>query len=410
MKARFFPLVTAILIFGLVGCGEEPSNPVDSEVEDYCEIISTNPLIIESVEGGYFSKTSFVLDDGMVVRKSEFQTNKAAERACSKYADEGSYGKVVCRDKVIVATGDEEMSSEAFSKFKQKTMQECEDFDAKHRGVVKSSSSSVTRSSSSNKSSSSVAKSSSSSAKQSSSSSEVTGEKISWVGDSWYRKEKVVAANIDELDCEDNKNVDELNEFSVAYEFNDPSDLGRDYLGNNNAYLDGTVHPVTAECGSVVFDGSNGLLIPLDDVFKSEFFVVEVRFMPTKEADIGNLIAAEPPGRGVDGWQIRLNGTEVVFVERDANSQSDWVYIEIGEVSVNEWHTIRVKIAPSDYEEGAYRVNVILDGALRYTQDHTIDLSNLKYGLGIAYDAMHQNAYSRKFFTGKIDYIRYGKN
>ncbi len=38
-----------------------------------------------------------------------------------------------------------------------------------------------------------------------------------------------------------------------------------------------------------------------------------------------------------------------------------------------------------------------------------IDLSELQYGLGIAYDAMHQDAYGRKFFTGKIDYIRYGK-
>ena len=91
------------------------------------------------------------------------------------------------------------------------------------------------------------------------------------------------------------------------------------------------------------FNGKNGLLIPLDEVFESKFFVVEVRFMPTKAADIGNIIAAEPPGRGIDGWQIRLSGTE------------------------------------------------------------------LQYGLGIAYDAMHQDAYGRKFFTGKIDYIRYGK-
>ena len=30
------------------------------------------------------------------------------------------------------------------------------------------------------------------------------------------------------------------------------------------------------------------------------FFVVEVRFMPTKAADIGNIIAAEPPGRGIE--------------------------------------------------------------------------------------------------------------
>lgn len=48
------------------------------------------------------------------------------------------------------------------------------------------------------------------------------------------------------------------------------------------------------------FIGKNGLLIPLDEVFESKFFVVEVRFMPTKAADIGNIIAAEPPGRGIE--------------------------------------------------------------------------------------------------------------
>lgn len=80
------------------------------------------------------------------------------------------------------------------------------------------------------------------------------------------------------------------------------------------------------------FIGKNGLLIPLDEVFESKFFVVEVRFMPTKAADIGNIIAAEPPGRGIDGWQIRLSGAEILFIERDSRSQLDWEFQKIGEV------------------------------------------------------------------------------
>jgi len=398
LNVRFFSLVTAVLFFGFVGCGEESSNSVDSEdeeFEDYCKIISTDPLILESVDGGYFSKTSFGFGDGKVVRKIEFQTNKAADRACTKLTEEGSYEKVVCRDKIIVATGDEEMSSESFYKFKQKTMQDCEELDAKRSGEGKSSSS--------------VAKSSSSSALRSSSSKDVAGEKIKWIGGSWYTTDKVVAANVSELHCEDKTNVDVLNEFDVAYEFNDPNDLGRDYLGDNNAYLDGSVPSVTAECGSAIFIGKNGLLIPLDEVFESKFFVVEVRFMPTKAADIGNIIAAEPPGRGIDGWQIRLSGTEVLFIERDSRSQLDWTFQKIGEVSLNKWHTIRVSITPSENGDGTSKVNGILDGVLRYTGNLAIDLSELQYGLGIAYDAMHQDAYGRKFFTGKIDYIRYGK-
>ena len=74
-----------------------------------------------------------------------------------------------------------------------------------------------------------------------------------------------------------------------------------------------------------------------------------------------------------------------------------------------KWHTIRVSITPSENGDGTSKVNGILDGVLRYTGNLAIDLSELQYGLGIAYDAMHQDAYGRKFFTGKIGYIRYGK-
>lgn len=79
------------------------------------------------------------------------------------------------------------------------------------------------------------------------------------------------------------------------------------------------------------------------------------------------------------------------------------------DVALNKWHTIRVSITPSENGDGTSKVNGILDGVLRYTGNLAIDLSELQYGLGIAYDAMHQDAYGRKFFTGKIGYIRYGK-
>ena len=56
-----------------------------------------------------------------------------------------------------------------------------------------------------------------------------------------------------------------------------------------------------------------------------------------------------------------------------------------------------------------YSLNASLDGSLRLASEFKRDLSGLVYGLGIGYDAVHQAAYARKFFTGKIDYIRYGR-
>ena len=159
-----------------------------------------------------------------------------------------------------------------------------------------------------------------------SSSSDAPVETKSWYGHATYTTAKVVAANADELECNESTVADNLNGYDVAYEFNLQRDLGRDSFGKHPAYIDNTVNPVSAECGSIIFDGLNGLIIPLDEIFKSRGFVAEVRFMPTKEGNMANIFVAEPPGSGKTGWQIRLDGTDVVFHMRDpeVRKQKNW--------------------------------------------------------------------------------------
>ena len=200
----------------------------------------------------------------------------------------------------------------------------------------------------------------------------------------------------------------------MAYEFNLQRDLGRDSFGKHPAYIDNTVNPVSAECGSIIFDGLNGLIIPLDEIFKSRGFVAEVRFMPTKEGNMANIFVAEPPGSGKTGWQIRLDGTDVVFHMRDpeVRKQKNWESITLGEVSLNEWHVVRIKIFPKKSEltgKIAYTFNAFLDGKMRRSSEYNADVSNIEYGLGIGYDSMYQTLHNDRYFTGKIDYIRYGK-
>lgn len=418
----------------LVACGDNTSGT--SPQDDYCKVVSKNPFVVESVENGYFSTTSFKYEDQKMVEKVEFDNAKAAKLACASYQSDSDYGNVVCNSSSVVAISRDRMSMDEYKEFLSLISTMCDDVagpeessssnevqnsdpmglssssKAKSSSSVTSSSSHVVSSSSIVNLSSSIESSSSevSSSSESSSSVVAHGEKINWYDKAWYYKEKVVAANASELDCSDYNKKDDLNGFDVAYEFNDEKDLGRDYIGENHAYVDAALPTVSAECGSLVLDGTNGLLIPLNDIFKSKGFVVEVHFMPTKNADIGNIVVAEPPGSGIDGWQIRLDGNKVVFYARDHESGLDWQSKTIGEVTLNEWHLVRVKIFPSKSGSGEifYSMNVNLDGMVMATSFNG-DISDLKYGLGIGYDAMYQDAFRRKFFTGKIDYIRYGR-
>lgn len=199
-----------------------------------------------------------------------------------------------------------------------------------------------------------------------------------------------------------------LAEYSVAYEFDDPANVGKDYFGKNNAVLDEDMPAVKVEDECLVLDGKSGLRVPLSDSFKSPYFVVEVRFMATDTLPLSNIFSADPPGAGVDGWMIRLDGSELRFHIRGAG---DWEIFSAGKISLNEWHTVRVEFTSADMGELTvlgYDLKVSLDGKERVSKVLYSDAANLQFDLGIGYDPHHQSRYDDRFFIGKIDYIRYG--
>ena len=57
----------------------------------------------------------------------------------------------------------------------------------------------------------------------------------------------------------------------------------------------------------------------------------------------------------------------------------------------------------------AYKLEITLDGKNAVSEILYEEASRLKYDLGIGYDPHRQSQYESRFFTGKIDYIRYGK-
>lgn len=416
LQKSFVALAASVF---LMACGDDSSDSFGGGAkEDYCKVVQKDPLVIEAVEDGFFSKTTFEYVDGEITETIEFKNHDAVELACSNYKKDYDYKSVECNDKSIVAVGKETFTASEYKRMMDAFASACEEVNEAMSSSSSAKSSSSTKSSSSVESSSSSAKSSSSSQEQSSSSVQssssqgYSSEEITPVSSSSKTEdEKVVASNADELDCPAEEPAD-LTGFDVAYEFSDPYDMGHDYIGKEDAYLKAGVPTVSAECNAMVLDGTNGLYIPLSDVFKNKGFVFEVRFMPLQESSMGNIFVAEPPGSGKTGWQLRLDGDEVRFHFRDAEMSSSWNTSTVGEVTLNEWHVVRVKIFPAKSELSGvvfYSLNLSLDGSIRYASEFKADLSKLEFNLGIGYDSMNQSSHQDRFFVGKIDYIRYGR-
>ena len=200
-----------------------------------------------------------------------------------------------------------------------------------------------------------------------------------------------------------------LAEYTVAYEFDDQANVGKDYFGKNNAVLDADMPALKVEDGSLVLDGKSGLRVPLSNDFKNTYFAFEVRFMATDTLPLSNIFSADPPGGGVNGWMIRLDGSELRFHIRGAG---DWEIFSAGKISLNEWHTVRVEFTMANMGgltvEG-YDLKITLDGKESVSKVLYSDAANLKFDLGIGYDPHGQSRHADRFFIGKIDYIRYGK-
>ena len=414
LQKSFVALAASVF---LMACGEDSSDSFGGGAkEDYCKVVQKDPLVIEAVEDGFFSKTTFEYDDGEITETIEFKNHDAVELACSEYAKDSDYRSVECSDKSIVAVGKKTFTASEYKRMMDTFASACEEVNEAMSSSSSAKSSSSTKSSSSVASSSSSAKSSSSVAPSSSSvnssSSSVGNDNVMSAMYVQYWNDKVVAQNADDLEgCEDGALSDDMDQYEIAYEFNDPYDLGADYIGEKtNAYQDVKVPGVFAECGSIVLDGTNGLIVPKNDIFRTKGFVVEVRFMPTDEGDLANLFVADPPGSGVDGWQVRFDGTEARFHIRDG-SEGGWNIYNAGEVSLNEWHVFRVKLFPTKSDDGiiSYTLSLSLDGVSFEGTPFKGDVSDFDFDVGIGYDAVYQGEHERRTFKGKIDYIRYGR-
>ena len=202
------------------------------------------------------------------------------------------------------------------------------------------------------------------------------------------------------LDTSAALNDSEVTEWIAEWNFNDAENVGLDVTGHGHNATAGE-GSVSAFDGIASFDGKSGMVVSLDTDIRINEFVVEARVKPTQFATMQNIIVAEPPGRGVDGWQLRIDEGVLTVHLRDADSSYvDWSIYPGKEMILGEWNEIRL-------ERNADSVKLFQNGELTVAVAYQGDLTQMCYDWGIGYDAMQQSFHDR-YFIGEMDYIRFG--
>ena len=191
-----------------------------------------------------------------------------------------------------------------------------------------------------------------------------------------------------------------ITEWIAEWNFNDPENVGLDVTGHGHDAIAGE-GTVSSDSGIASFDGESGLKVSLENDIKINEFVVEARVKPTQFGTMQNIIVAEPPGRGVDGWIIRIdNGVLTVHLCDTEKDYDDWNVFPGKEMVLNEWCEIRL-------ERSADSVKLFQDGEVTVAVAYTGDLTQMAYDWSIGYDGMQQ-AFHDRYFIGEMDYIRFG--
>lgn len=194
--------------------------------------------------------------------------------------------------------------------------------------------------------------------------------------------------------------IPSMAEWIAAWEFNDASNVGMDFIGKGHTAKIGE-GKVPVVDGVAYFDGQSGFEVELKPDLKINSFVVETRVKPTATGTMKNILVTEPPGRYGDGWMVRAdNGYLTVHFRDEDASYTDWTVFTGEKLRLNEWNVIRVERL-----NGA--IKVFQNGKLTIDESYSGDVSQLTYNWGIGYDAMEQ-AYHDRYFEGYIDYIRFG--
>ena len=124
--------LTLTAAFGLMSCDDSSSTGSSGgTVTISCKVVSENPFTIKSSEAGIGGNITYELKDGKVVETYKYDNSALAEDECEYLKSHGSYTKVNCDGKKIVAYTDDEQTEAQFKKYTKQLKDYCAEMDGK---------------------------------------------------------------------------------------------------------------------------------------------------------------------------------------------------------------------------------------------------------------------------------------
>ena len=143
MFCRFLSLVSAVMVLGLVACGDSSNNAGENEKQNapgdsfsssdilHCSITSESPLVSESTFGGVVTKTTLEYKDGTLFQIVESDEPSVLKEQCQDLKSDSDYGEVLCYEKSVLGIGREKMSLDKFDSVKALFVEGCKMSDGK---------------------------------------------------------------------------------------------------------------------------------------------------------------------------------------------------------------------------------------------------------------------------------------
>ena len=106
------PLLALTVTFGLTACSDSSSS------DNSCQVLSQDPLVIESIQQGNKTETTLILKDNKVIETIKADQN-IPDDVCMLYKNDSDYGHVDCTGNTITATSKESYSESDFASLKK---------------------------------------------------------------------------------------------------------------------------------------------------------------------------------------------------------------------------------------------------------------------------------------------------
>ena len=118
---KLAPFIALMAAFGFIACDDSSSS---SSNGTSCKVLSQEPLVIETVQEGVKSETTFKLEGNKVIETIKADRD-IPEEVCNSYKNDSDYGDIECNKNTVTMTSKDELSKNEFETLKNQAINSC---------------------------------------------------------------------------------------------------------------------------------------------------------------------------------------------------------------------------------------------------------------------------------------------